>query len=197
MSSIKYFLFIYGCLLLAACEREHLQPTIPGQPDPLVYFIGRIGTDSIRVGGGIDDYVGNTYVTDTLTNRVFHFTLEQPLHPQANAIRISINNYMVHPGTLQDDLDNSIFPDDRHYQDNHPFIPLAVTVEWHNNHGIRYSSKALIQSDLFSITEVTEIIHEGKPYKKVTAEFECNLSDGAGHLLHLTHGRAVMLFGGF
>lgn len=192
--TLKYLGFLASIFLIYSCEKEHLQPDIPGQPDPLVYFLGRIGTDSIRITGGIDSYIGSTAVTDTHTNRVFSFLLENFDHPSRSSLKISINNYQPHPGDLQSDLDHSVFPGDRHYQDIHHFLPLAVTVKWLNAHGTEYTSRLAPQSELFSILNVEDISNEGKDYKKTTVEFECNLRDDTGHTLHLTNGRAVLLF---
>jgi len=192
--TLKFFAFLASIVLISSCEKEHLQPDIPGQPDPLVYFIGRIGSDSVRIGGGIDSYIGSTAVTDTHTNRVFSFLFENFDHPSRASLQISINNYQQHPGDLQSDLDLSVFPGNRHYQDNHQFLPLAITVTWLDAFGTEYSSRLVSQSDLFSILSVDDTTYEGKDYKKVTVEFVCNLTDNAGHSLHLTNGRAVLLF---
>jgi len=192
--TLKYFGFFVSIFLICSCEREHLQPDIPGQPDPLVYFIGRIGSDSVRIAGGIDSYIGSTAVTDTHTNRVFSFLFENFDHPSRSSLEISINNYQQHPGDLQSDLDHTVFPGNRHYQDIHHFLPLAITVKWLDAHGTEYTSRLVPQTELFSILMVEDIIYEGKDYKKVTVEFECNLSDNTGHILHLTNGRAVILF---
>ena len=193
--SLKIFAFLISIVLISACEKEHLQPDVPGQADPLVYFIGRIGTDSVRIAGGIDSYIGSTAVTDTDTNRVFSFLFENFDHPSRSSLEISINNYQEHLGNLQSDLDHSIFPGDRHYQDVHHFLPLAVTVKWLNAHGTEYTSRLASQSELLSILSVEDISNEGKDYKKTTVEFECNLKDDTGHTLHLANGRAVLLFG--
>ena len=193
--TFKYFAVLLSLFIIVACEREHLQPNVPGEPDPLVYFLGRIGNDSVRIAGGIDSYVGSTTITDTLTHRTFQFALKNIHNPLLPSIRISINNYQVHLGEVQSDLDHTIFPDGRHYQDNHNFIPLAVTIEWFDNNGTKYSSKPLNQGHPFSLESVDEVTHEGKSYKKATVVFECNLSDALGHIVHLTNGRAVILFG--
>lgn len=193
--TFKYFIFIISIALIYSCEREHLQPDTPGQPDPLVYFIGRIGNDSIRMAGGVDSYIGSTGVIDTNLRRVFNFKFENFDHPSRSSLQISINNYQQHPVDIQSDLDHSVFPGDRHYQDIHHYIPLAVTVIWLDAQGIEYSSRRTPQSNLFTILQVDEIHHEGHNYKKVTIEFECNLADNAGHILHLTNARAVILLG--
>ena len=193
--TFKYFAFLVSIILISSCEREHLQPDIPGQTDPLVYFIGRIGSDSVRIAGGIDSYIGSTAVIDTHTNRVFSFLFENFDHPSRSELKISINNYQPHPDDLQSDLEHSVFPGDRHYQDIHHFLPLAITVQWLDAHGTEYTSRLLPQSDLFSILSVEDISNQGKDYKKAIVEFECNLSDNAGNILHLTNGRAALLFG--
>ena len=193
--SLKFFAFLVLIVLISSCEKEHLQPDIPGQADPLVYFIGRIGPDSVRIAGGVDSYIGSTAVIDTHTNRVFSFLLENFDHPSRSELRISINNYQPHPSSLQTDLEHSVFPGDRHYQDVHHFLPLAITVQWRDAHGTEYTSRLMTQSNLFSILSVDNISYEGKDYKKATVEFECNLIDSGGHILHITNARAVLLFG--
>ena len=193
--TLRLFAFLVSIVLMSSCEKEHLQPDIPGQPDPFVYFIGRIENDSVRIGGGVDSYIGSTSVRDTLSRRMFNFALQNIHNPALLSIHFSINNYQIHLGEVQGDLDHTIFPGVRHFQDSNNFIPLAVTIHWIDHNGIKYSSAPLVQSQPLSINSVEDVSYENKSYKKATVTFECNLSDDLGRVIHLTNGRAVILFG--
>lgn len=199
----KQFNTIAKCLMVLvllsfifSCKKEHLEPaTPPGNPAPLVYITSSLDNDSVYFAGGVNNYVGNTSVTDSLTYRAFNFTLKNPNHPAQSYFQISINNYQNALGVAQTDLDSSINVSTRNYQDTIHFMPLAATVEWIDAAGIKFTSVLSQQTHLFSITSVEDVIFENKHYKKATVEFECNLSDSSGHILHLTNGRATLLFG--
>ena len=182
-----------------SCKKEHLEPaTPPGNPEPLIYITAKLSNDSVYFTGGVNNYVGNTSVTDSLTYRTFNFILKNPNHPAQSYFQISINNYENVLGVAQDDLDSSIYTGTRHYQlltSISNFTPLNVTVDWINSAGIKFSSGLLQQNHLFSIISVEDVIFENKKYKISTVVFDCNLSAMNGHIIHLTHGRATILFG--
>jgi len=191
---VKYLVVAVGLTLMVSCMKEHLEPPDHPNPDPLIYIIANLNGDSISFAGGLNSYVGSSSVSDTLSNRTFNFTLKNPQTPGHSYFQISINNYKNELGELQQDLDHTIYPDSRHYQDAIHFIPLAASVDWHDASGVKFSSALSLQTQPFIINTVEDVVFENKHYKKTAVEFECNLSDGHGHVLHLTHGRAVILF---
>lgn len=195
ISILTCVLLICALSIIFSCEKEHLQPNIPGEPDPVVYVLARLGNDSIRIAGGLDGYIGSTAVKDTLGFREFKFILANPHHPFNSSLHISINNHQNIMGDLQADLDHSVYTGTRHFQDSGHFIPLAATVVWYNANGIKFTTRTLMQPHPFSILDVEDVDFEGKTYKKTTVEFDSTLSDGHGHVLHLTNTRATILFG--
>ncbi len=196
LAHLKYLAFLYLSLSMVSCEKEHLQPDPPpGNTTPLVYISATLNHDSIYLAGGLASYVGSVSVSDILTFREFNFTLKSTNNPFHSQMEISINNYQNEQGVLQADLDHSIFPGTRHYQNKDHFIPLAANVTWFDPAGIKFSSDATTQNTSFKIISVEDIIFESKPYKKAMLEFECNLADPNGHIIHLTEGRATALFG--
>ncbi len=184
--------------MIFSCKKEHLQPDPPpGSTEPLVYIAAKLNDDSVYFAAGVDSYVGSTSVFDTLHYRAFSFTLKTPNDSLRSYFKISINNYTDTLGVLQDDLDHSIYVDLRHYQFPHNinhFTTLAITVNWIDSAGKTFSSDVVEQPDLFSITAVEDVIFEGKDYKQVSVEFDCTL-DHEGTTLHLTNGKATLLFG--
>ncbi|MEO6132373.1 MAG: hypothetical protein ABIQ02_11030 [Saprospiraceae bacterium] len=195
-SIVKLLTVLFTFSFICSCEKEHLEPTPPpGSTEPLVYIRANLNHDSIYLAGGKDSYVGSVSVSDLLTNRAFNFTLKNTHHPLHSYFQISINNYQSIQGALPDDLNNTIFPGIRHYQDTGHFIPLAATVVWIDPAGIRFSSDASAQTQSFIINSVEEVIFENNHFKKALLEFDCTLSDDHGHVIHLTHGKANVLYG--
>ena len=190
------FGFLVFCCFLS-CKKQHLDPVLPeGTTEPLVYISAKLDNDSIYIVGGINDYAGNTSVTDTLNHyRAFNFTLADT-HSAHLSLQVSINNYQTALGDHQNDLNYSIFVDERHYQypeNIEHFIPLAVTITWIDETGKRFSSATVEQTHLFLITAVEDVVFEGTDYKKVSAEFDC-LLENDGAIIHLTEGKATLLF---
>ena len=182
--------------LLFSCKKEYLDPdTPPGYPEPLVYVTAKLNGDSVSFSGGENSYNGSVSVSDSLSFRTFNFILNKPQHPLESCFEISINNYRNVQGILQQDLDSSIYIGTRHYQDTNHFMPLAAKVVWFDSTGIKFSSELLQQTHLFSINTVEDVIFENAHYKQTTIEFNCNLSDNHGHILHLINGKATILFG--
>lgn len=196
----KFMIVILGFLAFYcffSCEKKHLDPILPeGTDEPVVYITAKLDNDSIYLAGGINDYAGNTSVTDSLNHyRTFHFTLED-VHLTHPSFQVSINNYQTALSDHQSDLSHSIFVDERHYQ--YPenidhFIPLAVTITWIDATGKEFSSAKVEQIHLFHITAVEDVVFEGRDYKKVSVEFDCRLEND-GTILHLTEGKATLLF---
>lgn len=198
LRKLKYlFLPLMACLILC-CRKEHLQPPIPeGEQAPVVYITAKLDDDSVYFAGGVDYYAGSTSVFDTLIYRSFGFTLQNTLDSAHSYFQILINNYQSLQGNLQNDLDSSIFADVRHYQYPHNinhFIPLAVTVNWIDSAGKKFSSDGVEQVHFFSINTVEDVLFDGKKYKEVTVEFDCTL-DAVGDVIHLTNGKGTLLFG--
>ncbi len=196
---LKYIIVLASLIMIASCEREHLEPNDPNDTEPLVYILGKIGNDSIRIAGGLDNYIGSTSVNDTLASeRIFFFTLRNPETPGRSYFTFKINNFQHIKSQLQDDLNHTVFPGLKPYQDDHhlsPLVSLGVTIIWFDENQREYSTQALEQGQPFSILSVEDVVFEGKFYKKAIVEFECDLADHAGHILHLTNGRAALLFG--
>ena len=73
----KFFAFAAACVFISACEKEHLEPPAPIgiSQEPLVYISGVLDGDSIYFAGGVNSYVGDVAVIDTLTWRYFTFFL--------------------------------------------------------------------------------------------------------------------------
>lgn len=199
----KQLITIVKCLMVPvalsfifSCEKEHLQPVSPpGSQVPLVYVTANLGSDSVYFAGGVNSYVGSTSVFDSSHFRTFNFTLKNPQNSFHSYFQISINNYRNVQGVLQNDLDSSVYTGTRNYQDSVHFMPLAATVVWYDSAGVRFSSDLFQQPHLFSITIVEDVIFENNNYKKSTVEFDCNLRDINGNVLHLTNGRATILLG--
>jgi len=202
----KQIITIYKCLTILvalsvnfSCKKEHLQPTAPsgGNPGPLVFISAKLDSDSVYFAGGVNNYVGSTSVFDTLTYRTFVFTLSNPQPSMQYYFKISINNYDSILGNSQIDLDSSIYVSTRNYELANAvgdFTPLNVTVEWYDSSGVKYSSAEYLQSTLFSITAVEDVTFENKKYRKATAEFQCYLGINFINYIHLTNGKATMLF---
>ena len=110
------------------------------------------------------------------------------------SFKISINNYSDVLGDPQSDLDNSIYPGNRFY--NYGaffFLPGYVTIYWMDASGIEFKSTSAIPNN-FSIISVEDIVFESKNYKKTVLEFECYLQYNFGATIHLTNGKATVLF---
>src|SRR4029453_15504242 len=111
--------------------------------------------------------------------------------------KISINNSRLMLGVPQEDLDSTIVAGTYYYQ-NAPsgFIPWAVTVDWYDSTGTKYSTNATMQTDDFVITSVEDVSFDNKTYKKAIVEFDCVLMEGnVFDTINLTNGRATLLFG--
>lgn len=196
ISIANYIILPLALCIILSCKKEHLQPDpLPGNPQPLVYISALMDSDSVYFAGGLNSYVGSTSVNDVQHFRVFNFTLKDHKNPNHSYFQFSINNCKNMQGDIQSDLDNSIYKDKRNYQDTSHFVPLAATLIWFNSAGVKFSSNLSQQSKPFSIASVEDIVFENKNYKKTTVEFECNLKAINGHVLHLTKGRAIILFG--
>jgi hypothetical protein len=114
----KLVLLAALCSLITACEKEHLQPDITeSQASPLVYITAMLGTDSVHFEGGVNSYVGNSWVADTGSNRYFCFylysTLSAPAQPQ-RCFKIYINNATLNSGIAVQDLNSTIVADSLH-----------------------------------------------------------------------------------
>lgn len=179
-----------------SCKKEHLPPDSE-VTDHQVFITALLGTDSVYFAGGVNSYMGSVSFKDTLTFRMFNFTLKNLQNDSCSYFEISINNYKDVLGIPQSDLDSSIYISMRPFQ--YPgeilyFIPLGVTVTWVDTAGLKFSSSTVQQSHLFSITAVDDVVFENKNYKEVSVEFECNL-DADGSIIHLTNGKATIMFG--
>lgn len=178
-----------------ACTKQHLDPNPPGETEPYVYISANIQNDSVYFAGGVHSYVGSTGIYDSLTFRSFYFNLINTNHGLFSCFKISINNFKNEQGSLQTDFVHSIYPGMRHYQDTIHFIPLAATIVWYNSTGVKFTSELLTQLHLFNILSVEDITFNNKKYKKTNVEFNCNVRDEQGHILHITDGKGTLLFG--
>jgi hypothetical protein len=187
-----------------ACKKEHLQPNIPeSAAEPLVYISAILDSDTVYFAGGVNSYVGEVSMTDTMNLRYFNFylfsQLSSPAQPRP-CFKIYINNARPDLGAPVEDLDTTVVAGAMYYQGyQYPFTPFAVTVDWFDSTGAQYSS-ALIpqfpQIDFFNITSVEDVSFGNKTYKKVTAEFHCTLMQANSFAtISLTNGRATILFG--
>ncbi len=195
-NSFKYFLPLVLFCLFFSCKKEHLQPSIPagGTSTPLVYISAILEHDSVYFEGGVNSYIGATSVNDSLTNRTFNFSLKNPQNPSHSCFLISINNYQNSLGAPQTDLDNTIYSDMRDYQFSlHPFSPLLATLTWIDSTGVSFTTGAIHQSHLFSITNVEDVVFNSKNYKKLAVEFDCLIAS-VHDTLHVTNGKATILF---
>jgi hypothetical protein len=184
---------------LTACEKQHLQPDVMENPQPLAYISAVLGTDSVYYAAGIDSYIGSTWMADTGSSRYFCFylynTLSSPLQPE-RCFKIYVNNAALNPGNPDTDLDSTIVADSLSYQNySCNYMPSAVTIEWYDSTGAQFSSTAAPQSGRFVITSVEDVYFGNEIYKKATVEFDCILMDNTFNFIPLTNGRATLLFG--
>jgi len=194
---LKYLWLLAACCVFAACEKEHLQPDITGvQTQPLVFISAVLGTDTVHLEGGVNSYIGQSWVADTGAYRYFCFYLYNTLTSQPQrCFKIYVNNASLNLGNQQTDLDSTIGVDSLSYQDYvNGFMPSAVTVEWYDSTGAQYSSATWPQPNNFVITSVENIYFEDKVYKKATVEFDCVLMDNNFNSIPLTNGHATLLF---
>jgi hypothetical protein len=191
---------------VSACEKEHLQPDVPagGQAEPLVYIHAMLDSDSVHYEGGVDSYIGEVTMTDSMNlYRYFNFYLYSELSTPVQPIpcfKIYINNLRLDLGVPENDLDSTIAAGSYSYQDySSGFTPFAVTVEWFDSAGAKYTTAFATQTPLnssFIITSVEDIVYQNKAYKKVEVLFECTLlRDNFIDTMQLTNGRATLLFG--
>lgn len=191
---VKYLNLFLVCCFIFSCKKEHLDPTPPaGTPKPMVYISASLESNSVYLAGGINAYVGSTTVNDT-NHRIFNFTLKNPQNPLKSYFQISINNYKNIQGVSQSDLDSTVYTGPRNYQHSNIFTPCNVTVLWTDSAGVIFTSNSAQSSPHFSINAVENVVSDNKNYKKATIEFVCSLSDPKGHIIHLTNGKAIILF---
>ena len=204
----NYFNALIRCLVLpvllcfgTACEKQHLKPDVPeNSSQPMVFISAVLGSDSVYYAGGVDSYIGDAYMTDSLSFRYFNFYLYNevtgPYQP-SRCFRIYVNNASASIGTPEIDLDSTINEGTLNYQTYFSgFTSNAVTVDWYDSAGTKFTSALLPQSDNFTITSVEDIVYDNKAYKKVAAEFQCLLMEGNNfNTIPLVNGRAVLLFG--
>src|SRR5690242_19943637 len=153
------WLAVACCCLFTACEKEHLQPdTITGSETPLVFINAILGTDTVHLEGGVNSYIGASWVADTGIYRYFCFYLYSTLSPQPmRCFKIYVNNAALTSGNPQQDLDSTITVDSLGYQNySNGFSPSSATVEWYDSTGVQYTSSIVSQSNTFVITSVED-----------------------------------------
>lgn len=192
---VKIFFTLAVISFTGACKKEHLEPVVPpGSTGPVVYITAELDDDSVYFAGGIDNYSGVPSFSDNLAQRRFSFELKNSQSPSQSYFKISINNYKPVLGNPQDDLDSTIYPGNRSYTAGVlGFSPLAATVYWTDASGIEFKSTIAVPNS-FSITSVENVVFESKNYKKAVIEFECYLDNSNNVTIHLTNGKATVLF---